>query len=266
MITSVALISLFSTAQGTTQTATTPPPTAWAMQTTYAPSSMAAYNLLAEVRIRTQEKEANLRWSFDRDTGRGFAYQAESLSYWPTAAARVKDGLLVAGKRVATGKTLIQAWSFDLGQLPGAGDLSYAPQISKQNLYDADIAGRKIVRLMHEHHGSQSPLGAALVLFGDSNDLYSFDVSTQTLGLVLPASVCPDLALQNWRFVWSGEHANQGYIYVFSDDPNAKLDDGPSLVLIDNNKNMTIDHASRMAKATWDSLLGSPTTWTRVFE
>jgi len=271
-----ALSFLLLAQQGLTRVVT-PPLRAHPLQAVLQPPEMSAAGLVGHVLVYTDLFQVAILWRFERAGKPDSAWQRVPLDFWPTAVTVSGESLIVAGTRPTTGRTLIQRWSFpsfpeiaSIAPPPPRGAPSYLPKIATEDLYDEDVAGQRGVRLMTFHHGTPGELGAVLVLFQDSSDLYSFDLASRKWTLVLDAASQPDLASSCWDSIRAGEHAAQGYVYQLVDyyieeDCAVAVADHP-LVLLDHGKDGTIDFARRLTLEELDARLGKPATWTSVFE
>lgn len=187
------------------------------------------------------------------------ALQEEAVSYWPTYVSAYGDRqLLVSGKRSSRGRdrTVIELWTFGSIQqpplaegVPGSPRLYFqpfsVPVLSRELVYDAADTGRDLVRFTFRQHGTPSKI---LVLFGDSNDLYSVDTGSGSYAPILSSSsgaVEQQPALANpYRSGWSAEHLSYGYIYYMHTEFNGPDGAVPGLVLIDSNKDGVLDPGS----------------------
>lgn len=238
-----------------------PPPQRYPHQGRIVPSEHQQYSLRGAISVSTVEKQISIKWMFERDGSTVFAYQNINVPYWPTAAAFVDGSLIVAGKRRNL-KTRIERWDFDYPAIPATGS-DYDPTHTTQVLFDEDTVGKRWVRFLNpvlSSAGNQS----VLVHFGDSNDVYQLNLATLTLTLVVSHTSVPELARSEWQLIWAGEHPTEGYVYVYSFDPNSAHGEPP--VLFDRDKDGVIEDAAALSDAEWSAALGNPTPWIKIYD
>ena len=236
------------------------------------PTFFSSGHCQATIVVHTEDKKVEIRW--ERSTVGDFqspelvAVQTIPVSFWPTCAEVVgSDKILIAGKD-RDGDTRIERWTLPTPLVvTWGGGQQLQPQMptDMEVVYEASAAGRDMVRSILKLEGEPS---SALVLFFDSRDLYRLDWGSEPYELtpVLSSSVEPLLAVDFERCL-RGEHAANGYVYVFSSP--GEYGAVPYLVLMDQDKDGVIDSHGAMdweayrsagmtSSANWVSQAGLP--------
>ena len=168
--------------------------------------------------------------------------QVIAVGYWPTVAEVVSSTtVLIAGKE-RSGDTRLERWIVvpPLVVEPvggGATALGAQPVGDIEVLYDASVAGKDMIKVMHRVRGKPS---SALVQFADSNVLYELNWNAAPFALTQVLTPATEPALSNeYDYFFAGDHITNGFVYVFADfDAHFA---SPALVLIDANRDGTID-------------------------
>lgn len=242
-----------------------PPSAVWAPQTVLRPSvGRPDTGVRGEVSVQPRDRTVTIDWAFDDESGqRVFGEQAFRVDYWPTAAASVEERLIVAGLRPTDGNTIIEAWTLAYPSPPTNATFE-ASITGSRVLYDANAAGLSEVRLMKRLERAGAPSEAVLIQFTDSEDLYSFDLQSSTLSQVFTSAQVPALSEPYWAYVWAGDHPTKGFVYVYQYALGGDVHD--SLVLFDAGRDGDVDSWQVLDSAGWAAQLGSPATWTSLFE
>jgi hypothetical protein len=196
------------------------------------------------------QKKVTIRWK--REAPNIQLYQSIATGYWPTAVVALGSGdeFVVSGKR-RNGNTVIERWKLTkpIVNSPaiGAAYMESAIVAEIDTLYDEAHQGRDMVLRMLARPGQTN---SVLVQFFDSKDLYdvSWTAASTSTTLVASASALPALQT-SFTFSWSRDHKTRGIVYVFRDEdvPNS------TLVLIDQDRNKTIDSAIGVTDLEWTS-------------
>jgi hypothetical protein len=161
-----------------------------------------------------------------RDTADGeprVSTQSFALGFRPTEVTGYGiDRLCVAGTSESGAVTIIELW-----ELAGGADLAapvvdpdsgltiYPPTeraiVSKRRFYQANVAGRRVVRAMFDHCGAPDFL---LVQFDDSRDLCRVDPRSGTTELLVSAQSEPLLA-RDYHDRVALAHPTFGFLYAF---------------------------------------------------
>lgn len=243
-----------------------PPGQVHPFQTVLAPQEHSGRRLRGEVNLETPDKRMTIYWAYD-DVGGGRVLnrlQTLELAYWPTAAEQVKGALLVSGVRSTNGHTVIERWTLEYPPVP-AHEADYGVIVtSTETLYDARVVGMDVVRLMQRVHGAAGPKGQVLLQFQDSNDLYYFDIDNPGYTLLYSPVQVPGLDNDSLRSIWSGDHPEQGYVYVWQVETCVRYSE--ILVMLDGDRNGTLDQWHQLDEDQWEALLGPPIDWVTVFQ
>jgi hypothetical protein len=215
-------------------------------------------NFRGSIRLDCTGKSVSIGWEYsaggdftDVELLDGYERQMVTVGYWPTYAEVVDSTtVLVAGKD-RSGDTRIERWTVTLPivtQLVGGGGYSVEvqPLADIEVLYDAAVVGKDMIRTMFRVRGKPS---SALVQFYDSGDLYEINwgVAPYSLTTVLAASAEPALT-QVYNAFDAGDHSSLGYVYILAD--NANFFSVPALILVDSNRDGTMDGHYTM---TWQA-------------
>lgn len=188
--------------------------------------------------------------------------QKFAVSFFPTdVVALSSTSILVAGKLRGT-ETVIEQWTLKWPKtMPlvdaSTGEVQVAEprEIFRQEIFRGDIAGKRVVHKMCRMRHSST---AAMVQFDDSSDLYELDLNTGTFttiaavtGIGAIGSV-PGLA-DGHQFIWTGDHAWWGYVYVFGTkgEPNDQDDRPDTVVLCDLDRDGTLDTSLSIPVDAW---------------
>jgi hypothetical protein len=189
------------------------------------------------------------------------ALQQIGTSFWPTSLSVLDDNqtLIVGGKR-PNGNTVIESWTFAAPEFVNPPDRVPAlrdPEYSVRTIYDAAEQGRDMVSHVLVKKGASN---AFLARFWDSGNVEEFQcadggakhhiVASPNVGL--PGLHIPALS-QKVGDAWAAEHVTHGYVYVFSSHAERLQ----SLVLIDSNKDGTLDSWIDIAPDAWTEEWGS---------
>ncbi|NOT31798.1 MAG: hypothetical protein HOP15_15235 [Planctomycetes bacterium] len=234
-----------------------PPPIATPHQTYVLPVEMESDALIGEVLVHTLDKQVEVRWSFGDASARQFYQEPFDIAYWPTAAARVTDTrltngthVLVAGKRPGVGTTVIERWEFAFPGLPSAETPTV---VSKTALFDANVVGKRVVRLMEPVNGV---VGKIFVQFHDSDSLFLVDATTGQFTLVGTPATVPMLADDALCAMSGARVGATSYAYFYQSN-FAVLDHGV-LLCYDNNADGVIDVWQTLANVNaWEAFLDS---------
>jgi hypothetical protein len=229
------------------------------------PISFASSHLSGAVSIYTAAKELSIAWAFDDAGSRKFFQQNCDLDYWPTAAARISDkrlttggAFILAGKRPASGKTVIERWDLTLTALPSySADTITA---TRTILFDEVTPGRQVVRTLFAMNGVA---GKILAQFDDSNDLYLLDCSTGLLSLSLTPGQVPYLADKLLQMRTGGKLATGAYCYIYQSDPGDSI--VKALLLFDANADGLIDSTVEVPPGQWEAIV-APINWAERYD
>ncbi len=222
-----------------------------------------------EVEYFMTEKSISIEWAVTYSPGGPsdphLSVQTEATRFWPTEVSGAGPGkLAVAGKDARTGNTVIEIWEFTLPSPfpapyvdPASGETVY-PQIhipvtSRKVVFDEQTAGKSLVWALFSHHALKDHL---LVQFWDSRDLYTLDIETGSLTLLLSPSPNqgvpqePNLA-NDYVDRWSANHTTHGYVYFFSPKGNKGLD---LLALFDRDRDGQIEEHRTLSRQEFKQL------------
>ena len=188
--------------------------------------------------------------------------QIVTTRFYPTSCAIADADSILVGGINGDGETIIEVWDLTwVGPMPtpvieGSSGLLVIPisqpNVTKTRVYQADEAGQRFVcSLAGLRVSGSSDAAAILVQFYDSQDVYTVDlgssipvllVSESTPGALFsaPASLAPK-DHTGMRFA---DRTDTGYVYIFERGRNGWWDqpyDAPILILIDGDRNGTID-------------------------
>lgn len=245
--------------QGGPPVAITAPASAVVNQTLIAPTSHSADNLVGTVRVFTTKKKLSIAWSFNVAGSREFRTEEFDLDFWPTAAARISDSRLIAGdsfllagKRPASGKTVIERWDLAFAGLPSTSNETV---VTKTVLFDERTTGKQVVRTLIAVNGVA---GRAFALFEDSDNLFIVDASTGTLTLHMTPAQVPFLADTSLRMCTGGKLVEGSYCYVYQSDPLEP--DARALLLLDSDGDGALDTTVAVPAGQWGALV-DPLDW-----
>ncbi|MCC6409419.1 MAG: hypothetical protein IT453_19830 [Planctomycetes bacterium] len=244
------------------QPVATQPDSAWPSQTTLRPIEFPAAKVRGKVVIATKDKQLAIDWWFTDAGERKSVRQRFDLEFWPTAAAEVGGALLVAGKRRANGHTEIERWTYSLTALPS----TTLPTFAKESLYSEADSAKDTVRFLHRVQTDSGAATKALVQFAGNDTLHEFDIATRAFTQLYDPSGVPELASDDWRYVWSGSHATKGFVYVYGIDQDARRTSDRLLVFTDEDRDGRLDHPYSLDGAQWAAQLGTPSTWLAVYD
>ncbi len=182
----------------------------------------------------TSARQVYFHWAFDQNGERIDSTQALAVPFWPTAADFIDGKLYVAGRPPQNARTRIERWTITFPP-PPTTPTDYAVSISKKVIYDeGSPTGQTTVRFLRQIKGAS---GKALVQFAESNDVFELDLITGARALIVSARA----------------------YYTKSGGPRVD-----PVVLLDVDKNGTIDTWSEMTPVEFDAALGSPRDWIDV--
>lgn len=189
--------------------------------------------------------------------------QVFPVRYWPTAAVKLSDGsFCVAGKGSRNGNTIVELWQFDP---PSASASPWKPTVirSVDEIYSELTTGRSIVTNMVPMWGGSSQ--ALLMKFYDSKDVYSLTLAG-AYSLVASQTSHPNVQvaslLSETDAAWARELVGGGYVYCFLKGGIQDLQTPSMVLLIDSDKNGTIDSATTLSGAQFVAAgYDTPSAW-----
>ncbi len=244
-----------------------PPRNSVAIQAHIAPSVMAADELHAVIEVHTSRKEVHLNWWWGEVNNS--SAQVKALEFWPTAATLIDPGgdtFYVAGKDSITGRMVVEKWvltSFSPVPTDATIGHKYSAKIVRQPVYQGSVATVNGARFLYPAWGAPTP--SLFVHMADTGDLKRLDLATGVLSAGVSAAAAPSLQNGAWSTVYSGEHPDQGVVYVYNSSPAYGLS---CFVLLDQDKDGMPDSWHDLAdRAAWEALnLGDPTQdWVQTF-
>jgi len=200
------------------------------------------------------------------------ATQSFTLRFEPTACTVVDGSRIVVCGISSTGRTVIELWllSWPL-VMPqpvtsvGTGLTSVSitlPSIgATQQLYSADVQGKRFVRNITPLRRASGPATEALVQFFDSNDLYSLSLGSGTLTLLATATGGPlgpigVLVHHCQNNIAFGDRPEYGYSYIFGNglsSPFALASPAqyPTLILLDSDRDGDVDFKQELVDSDY---------------
>ncbi len=187
------------------------------------------------------------------------AIQVISLQcLYPTAVCVLdkNEALLIGGIDKETRETVIQKMTLGwpttspqpiTKQETGVSSvaISFPSPIDGGELYREDIAGRRHVVAVVGLRREGRSMARALVLFNDSNDLYTIDLQSGQLELVASSTLAngqlgllPALSSRVHHGLWFGDRSGVGYTYALKLNDWAKHS---PIILADTDKDGTLD-------------------------
>lgn len=171
-------------------------------------------------RYSLTEKKITIDW---RHQSSGLhTFQEIPVSYWPTSITKGPNSdqaIAVAGKR-RNGNTVIEEVVLVPPLvLPGPPiTFTLRPPSSIEAFYDEATQGRDMV----VHMVPNKVAGRVIAQFFDSHGVYSIDSSPPSTPPILIAQPSPSPGVlssawlnNHFEVLWSGDHVDKGYVYVF---------------------------------------------------
>jgi hypothetical protein len=185
----------------------------------------------------------------------------------PTATCVVDKSYLLVGGLSRQGKTIIEKWELSWPmEIPAPvidleTGLSSVPVVlpslgTKTRIYAEDVPGRTWVRNLCGLR-RQGQAAEALVQFYDSNDIYTIDLATGHLTFLATAGsgatfTIPALTNHKYVAINYGDRSGIGYSYSFVRG-YADQTTVPTVILIDVDRNGSIDNFLELNDAEWNS-------------
>lgn len=173
------------------------------------------------------------------------------LRYWPTAITQVDDHKIAIAGKVQSGLTVIEiheflpatlTWHVPVGG-QGSWNRTAVRRVSITSVLSTSEPDQDMVACMFPQLG-QDPTQYLLVQFWSSKDIYSVELATGQLSMVLDSAVEPQLDQDFDLFVF-GEHMTEGFVYVMA------REEGDGLLLIDADRSGSIDSRLWLDGPAW---------------
>jgi len=243
--------------------------------------------------IANQAPNYSLQWSSQHNAfGNNKAqdgFQEFSTRFHPTANCVIDSSRILVGGITPAGRTIIEEWTLGWPEaMPTpvtsttTGIVSVAVALvtvtDTRRLFDADEVGKKYVRNLCEIRRADAPTESCIVQFHDSNDVYELNLGDSNMKLLASASISTGplglvvgLGAKDHYGVWFGDRLGVGYTYRLVRGHKvgplpATGSSPPTVILVDGDRNGTIDSVLQLAAAEyqaqgWSDLANYASWW-----
>lgn len=237
-------------------------------------SHVRAPGIAGGVTWNIEEKSVTILWSWTHagTSTEHLSTQVETVSFWPTAAVGLGQGRIAVAGRGAL-NTIIEIWTLGSVVIPqpvypiGGGPPQFGelnvPVVRRSLVYEGATAGKETVAvLLWNPVTAAGFLESMLVQFDDSKKFYALDVTTTmepTFTLVAEPSnsgggpsviVAPVLDARFDDLHVTANHGTHGIAHKLGSPVG---DPSQFVVLIDTDRNGTLDLVRTLTAQQWDS-------------